>query len=287
MIGKSPKGLRGRVAAIQSTKKYAALNASYVRAQAQAAQAAQLAMTDPLTGLPNLLAFQHRLNAIVEQRESGKSNPHRRAADKKDYSLLFIDLDEFKRVNDTYGHDTGDLLLKHAVKSMKDALRKEDFIARIGGDEFVVLLSIASGIQEPLDIVGVIGENIRKMIESNLLVLNDEAKTVIPITSSIGGAVLADGESPEEMKENADLALYKAKGEATLKGISFTSKGNPRNRVALYVPGRAEPMLYSDYREGRNLAISFVPTVNKQEQGELSRRDKKRCPTQSIGIHLS
>lgn len=298
MVRTQPNTRRGRANGLQQTKKYASLNASHAQANARAERAAHLAATDALTGLPNLLGFQIKLKSIAEQRYAEARNLHRRADDAKltdlrqrpSYALLFVDLDKFKQINDTLGHDTGDKVLKHTAESMKHAVRKEDFVARIGGDEFVVLLSLPPGCTEPLDIVGSVGNNIQQRIQENPLVLGDKArKSSVGVTTSIGGAMLGDGASLESMRTDADFALYKAKGETSFNGVPLTAEGTPKNRVALYIPGMVEPMLYSNYKAARAASVSFASSVTAASatsaEAVPSRNEVVSTP-QSSGMHV-
>jgi diguanylate cyclase (GGDEF)-like protein/PAS domain S-box-containing protein len=157
---------------------------------------------DSLTGLPNRFLFQKRMDetilAATLERES--------------FGLLLIDVDDFKRVNDTLGHDAGDALLCTFAERMRAALRPEDLIARLGGDEFAVLLAGASGEDE-----------IGAAVESILSSLRDpciHAGRVLECQASIGASLFPQqgGDRPELLK-NADVALYAAKaaGRANFK----------------------------------------------------------------------
>lgn len=94
-------------------------------------QILKLAQHDTLTELPNRILFYDRLNQAMT----------RASRDKGSFAILFIDLDDFKRVNDTLGHDTGDALLREAAKRITECVRKSDTVARMGGDEFTVIIS--------------------------------------------------------------------------------------------------------------------------------------------------
>lgn len=115
-------------------------------------------------------------------------------------SLLILDIDDFKKVNDTHGHLTGDLVLQALGAQLQKTLRRNDIVARFGGEEFVVLIP-----HEPVHSVASIAEKVRKKIEAM------RNADIPPITVSVGCATYKAGESPEQFIERADQALYDAK----------------------------------------------------------------------------
>lgn len=154
-----------------------------------------LAHHDALTGLPNRLLFIDRLNQAMRmaQRASGK------------VGVLYFDLDKFKPVNDTYGHEVGDRLLQQVAVRVADGLRDSDTLCRVGGDEFVALLPHCGG-----------EEDVRKVAENVLALLNQEFRVhdhVLRISGSIGYAVYPDcgAQSDTEVMRRADQAMYYAK----------------------------------------------------------------------------
>ena len=160
------------------------------------------ASTDPLTGLYNCRQFETLAERGIRQA----------IEDNASYTLLMIDIDKFKNVNDTYGHDVGDIVLKKLAQTMKDTFRKTDILARYGGEEFIVFLSMTSP-QKAF----IAAEHIRKAVEK-LKIKNEES--LIPITVSIG---VSDCQSTnlEFLIKQADEALYH-------------SKENGRNQTTLY-----------------------------------------------------
>lgn len=153
-----------------------------------------LAFHDLITGLPNRALFNDRLEHTLAQ------------AQRHAWSLavLFIDLDKFKGINDTYGHAAGDQVLQTVGKRLQACVRAEDTVSRIGGDEFLCLLM---EVNEEADVANIAGSMIRKISEQ--LFIND---TKILIKPSIGIAIYPrDGTSAEALLENADAAMYKAK----------------------------------------------------------------------------
>jgi diguanylate cyclase (GGDEF)-like protein/PAS domain S-box-containing protein len=152
-----------------------------------------LAHHDALTGLPNRMSFMERLGTQIEQaRHSGKS-----------LALLFVDLDHFKRVNDSLGHLIGDQLLRTVAARISASLRAGDIVARFGGDEFIVLLDDAAR-----DDVAQVAHKLLRAIE---LPVDAEGRD-LSVTPSVGIAMFPhDGATPTELIKNADTAMYLAK----------------------------------------------------------------------------
>ncbi|MDX1492181.1 MAG: diguanylate cyclase [Pseudohongiellaceae bacterium] len=149
---------------------------------------------DPLTGLANRGLFQDRLHSILTR----VTREHAR------FAVLYLDLNNFKLINDQYGHGVGDQLLQQVAIRLKDCIRESDTIARIGGDEFVILLDT---IQLPNDAANV-SRKIQSKLNSSFLI--DEHK--IRITPSIGIAVYPeDGDNEVELLRAADEAMYRSK----------------------------------------------------------------------------
>ncbi|MES2740112.1 MAG: sensor domain-containing diguanylate cyclase [Pseudomonadota bacterium] len=148
-------------------------------------------MTDYLTGLWNRRAFDRRLG--------GEWNLHRISG--KPLSLLAIDLDHFKRINDTFGHPVGDEVLARTAKVIRSSVRENDLAARFGGEEFTVILPGTTAQQAT-----VVAEKIRAAIET-------ARWTHAPVTASIGLATLTpvQGGSAPSLMQHADRALYEAK----------------------------------------------------------------------------
>ena len=153
-----------------------------------------MAHYDKLTDLPNRALFSDRL-----QHELATSN-----RDKKRMALMFIDLDRFKHINDTLGHNVGDLLLKEATRRMLGCVRESDTVARIGGDEFMVLLPAI----EKQEYAMMVAEKIRHSLCQPL----NLAGNIICISSSLGIAIYPEhGVTEEELIKHADDAMYAAK----------------------------------------------------------------------------
>jgi diguanylate cyclase (GGDEF)-like protein/PAS domain S-box-containing protein len=167
-----------------------------------------LAFHDALTQLPNRRLLNDRLvQTMVASKRSGRYG-----------ALMFLDLDNFKPLNDTYGHDVGDLLLVEAAQRITGCVRKVDTVARFGGDEFVVMVGELDADQaESVRQVGIVAEKIRAALAEPYLLKNQPAgKAEITVehhcTSSIGVVLFIDHEtSPEDLFKCADMAMYQAK----------------------------------------------------------------------------
>jgi two-component system, cell cycle response regulator len=118
-------------------------------------------------------------------------------------SLIVLDIDHFKKINDGHGHPAGDAVLKHVASVVKSQIRQNDCLCRVGGEEFALVLP-----QTPLPLAAQAAELIRAAVESSVC---DVAGTPIPATLSLGVAELAPGEVPEQLYQRADERLYAAK----------------------------------------------------------------------------
>jgi diguanylate cyclase (GGDEF)-like protein/PAS domain S-box-containing protein len=169
-----------------------------------------LAIHDSLTELPNRVLFNDRLTQAL-------ANAARR---EKDLAVMMLDLDRFKKVNDTLGHSVGDRLLKAVAERLGGLLRKSDTVARLGGDEFMILLAEIAG-------PGSGGRVARRILRAFKLPFDLEDRK-LTITASIGIAYYPrDGEDVESLTKNADIAMYAAKegGRNTFKLYSPPGPG--------------------------------------------------------------
>jgi diguanylate cyclase (GGDEF)-like protein len=153
-----------------------------------------LAESDSLTGLANRYLFDESLKMLLVN--SGRS--------RYKLALLLIDLDNFKYVNDTYGHDVGDILLKKVVTRIKGCLRGNELFARLGGDEFAIALSNLEYVEH--------ASRVALRIVRSLSMPFEIANATIQATASIGIAIHPDdGDNSEEIFKHADIAMYRAK----------------------------------------------------------------------------
>lgn len=165
--------------------------ADEARVYAEAAQ--ERAMTDALTGLLNRYGLQRIL--AHEYAEARRYN--------RPLSCLVIDIDNFKTINDTYGHTTGDAALKQVASILNEAVRRSDMVCRLGGEEFLALLP-----ETTLDGALALAEKIRATTSEREF---GESLRIFHLTLSIGAAALQDNESGNDMIARADMALYHAK----------------------------------------------------------------------------
>ncbi len=153
------------------------------------------ALHDSLTGLPNRVLFMDRLEQAVRRSERGIEDP---------FGLLFVDLDRFKGVNDTLGHEAGDEVLRRTANLLLSCVREVDTVGRLGGDEFVVLLDRMAALDDALEVA----ERILERLDRPYEVRGREFFT----TASIGITWLTDlRSSPAALLREADLAMYRAK----------------------------------------------------------------------------
>ncbi len=153
-----------------------------------------LAYRDTLTSLPNRLLFADRLEQAVIRCERSRTS----------MALMLVDIDDFKLVNDSFGHDAGDKLIKAVGQLISKSLRRADTIARLGGDEFAVIIE---GIEAPDDAIS-IADNLTTILEHNVRLDDQETYT----SASIGIAVYPDdGKDARTLLKNADTAMFRAK----------------------------------------------------------------------------
>lgn len=150
------------------------------------------ALHDPLTNLPNRRLFKDRIETACRRKRRGAGT-----------AVMFIDLDGFKNVNDSNGHDAGDRLLKGVAQRLERCLRAGDTVARIGGDEFAIILA---DVTQPVEAVG-----LAHRILDTLNTPFDLVGVSAQIGASIGIAILNDNEAAEELCTRADTAMYAAK----------------------------------------------------------------------------
>ncbi len=203
-------------------------------------QLSHLATHDSLTGLPNRDLFGSRL-------ERALSDPDHRAAT---IAVLFVDLDRFKVVNDSWGHKSGDKLLRQVATRLSGAVREADVIARFGGDEFVLLLTELSDTAE----ARVVGHRILAALKQPFVV----GSNATYVTASVGIAMMGDREATaENLVSDADVAMYRAKQRGRNRVEVFD--GNMRS----WVESRHE--LDTELRkaiDGGELDVAYQPIVD-------------------------
>jgi diguanylate cyclase (GGDEF)-like protein/PAS domain S-box-containing protein len=165
-----------------------------------------LATHDSLTGLPNRLMFSQLLNHSIQSARHHK----------RQLAVFFIDLDRFKIINDTKGHDAGDQLLQEIAMRYKQSLRAADVVSRLGGDEFIILIEEVNELSQ----VAIVAHKILTTTFKPMVLLGEECR----ITASIGISMYPkDGEDEQSLMKNADIAMYFAKEEGK-NNYQFYSK---------------------------------------------------------------
>lgn len=181
-------------------------------------QVQRMASYDTLTGLPNRSLFNDRIGQLIAFSLRHTST----------FALLFIDLDHFKEVNDTLGHQVGDELLVLIARRLQSAVRAEDTVARMGGDEFVVLLPAAD-------------QRSAEVVAGNLLEQLRAPMTLGPCLvyqpmASVGSALYPqDGDTPDLLLRNADMAMYEAKLAGRNRSTSYTRQMSQDNAQAFAI----------------------------------------------------
>jgi len=183
----------------------------------------RLAFYDPLTGLPNRRLLMNRLHQVLATTTRNQ----------KHGALIFIDLDHFKTLNDTLGHDKGDLLLQAVTVRLNASLREGDTAARLGGDEFVIMLGdLAEDSLEAAGQAEVVGEKVLAALGQGV----DLGSTMYSSTASIGIALFGDpGITVDELLKWADLAMYQAKaaGRNTMRFFDPRMQAEVNRRAAM------------------------------------------------------
>ena len=164
-------------------------------------QAIEMAVVDALTGLNNRRYFDMNLASLLDQA----------AQEAKPLSLLVLDIDFFKKVNDTYGHDAGDEILRALAGRIRRAVRSVDLVCRLGGEEFVIVMPETS-----IDVASRVAERVRRAVEAEPFNVK-EGQVAVPVTISIGIADRGSDANPDFIYKSADKALYESKASGRNK----------------------------------------------------------------------
>lgn len=209
------------------------------RLRDERSRAYQLASHDHLTGLPNRLLFTELANSHLSRARRSHVP----------FVMMFLDLDRFKRINDTLGHRIGDLLLKEVADRLSHAVRETDIVARLGGDEFVLLLT-------ELDTVDDASRVARKLIDAIAQPMVIEGHD-IEMRPSIGIAIHPrDGMDVEAMMRNADSAMYEAKRSGSGRFHYYDPSLNSRSSLQLDLSGRFRRAIL-----GNEFVLHYQPRV--------------------------
>jgi diguanylate cyclase (GGDEF)-like protein len=203
-----------------------------------------LATHDALTGLPNRTLILDRVEQMLARSRRSQTP----------VAALFIDLDNFKSINDTLGHGVGDELLRAVAARLKGVVRDADALGRLGGDEFVVVseeLSLAAGPE-------LVAERLLEALQHPFM-LGADKETRLTVTASIGIAA-ADHTSAEEILRNADIAMYRAKWDGKNRYIAFESgmQDTLQNRMELEMDLR-------EALENDEFLLNYQPTIDLRD----------------------
>jgi diguanylate cyclase (GGDEF)-like protein len=203
-------------------------------------QVKYLAHHDVLTGLPNRVVAEQKLREAMERAQTTG----------REIAILFIDLDRFKTINDSLGHQTGDALLKVVAERLSGSIREADTVSRFGGDEFVVLLDGVSGSSEALQIAQRLLVSLREPYLVETLELN--------VSCSVGIAMFpGDAADMDELMRHADAAMYEAKASGRDGVYFFTRELNDRAQQRLQVE-----LLLRNAVARDEMRLVFQPQVN-------------------------
>ncbi len=223
------------------------------------------ALYDSLTGLPNRTNFLKNLSDAIDGLREGVP---------LGFSVLFLDLDGFKLVNDSLGHYFGDLLLQEAAKRILSQLRKVDMAARLGGDEFVILLKEISTEEEVISFVHRMQEFLARPFEL-------EQRTV-SVTATVGIALSMDGyKTADDMLRDADIAMYKAKYQDKGSQATFNSSMREDIMSKLQIDSDLRIALYNN-----EIVSYYQPIVDMRSHGLIGMESLARWEHQGKGLEL-
>jgi diguanylate cyclase (GGDEF)-like protein len=210
------------------------------RLRGQVEQIEKLALYDALTGLANRRLFHDRLEqAFLSSQRQGTTG----------FSLMLLDLDRFKEINDTLGHQTGDAVLEHLAERLKGVSRASDTVARLGGDEFALVLL---GAQDGASALFV-AERIRRALEEPFVLADD---LTLQLETSIGIAIFPrHGEDAEQLLKRADIALYASKD--THASVVYASEHDQHSSDGLELVAQIRNAI-----DNGELIVHFQPEVD-------------------------
>ena len=200
----------------------------------------QLAYVDSLTGLANRLLFRDRLEQVLKSVQRNNTQA----------ALLFLDLDQFKRINDSLGHDVGDALLMKVAEMLRQCVRHQDTVARMGGDEFVILLTDVDGMAG----ASAVARKILNIMQNPNRLLRHE----IIVTPSIGITMAPDDSlNADILLKNADLAMYRAKSMGRNNYQFFTEEMNAQVLDNLMIENELRHAI-----DNNELILDFQPQMS-------------------------
>jgi diguanylate cyclase (GGDEF)-like protein len=200
----------------------------------------KLSTKDPLSGLYNRLSLGEKIEWLIskERRSQGK------------FALLFLDLDNFKNINDSRGHEFGDKILQHVANILLRSVRENDIVSRLGGDEFVIVLPEIIDDQDILEVL----KRVQKALSQPVSFENYKYQ----ITCSIGVTIYPkDGKTVTELLKNADIAMYKSKELGKNNFHFFTDRLNHELQEKMHI----QRVMFKAYEEG-NFQLYYQPKVD-------------------------
>jgi len=226
-----------------------------------------LAQYDALTGLANRSLFKELLSqALARAERAGKH-----------VALMFLDLDRFKIINDSLGHDAGDQVLKVVAERLRSRMRKSDTVARLGGDEFTVILEAIGTVQDATNVA----QELLHIVGQSIMVQDQE----VFVTPSVGIALYPQyGKDPETLIKNADMAMYRAKRQGRNMYRFYTTETNGKASQHLAIESslrrgleREEFLLHYqpqiDMNNGRVVALEALLRWQTPERGMIQPDD--------------
>ena len=213
-----------------------------------------LAYHDKVTGLRNRDAFYQELDQVIYESE--------RKTDENLSAVLFCDLDNFKLVNDSFGHDVGDNVLREVATRMKSCLRKSDFVFRLGGDEFTVLVKNLKHDYEAGDIAEKLSKNLALPYEVGAHKMNY-------LTVSTGIVIFPrDGTDRDLLVKRADTAMYNAKKNGKNNFRFFSESMTTQSLVRLKIENNLR-MIVNDLKYEEEFILNYQPIIEKKRNGEF------------------
>jgi diguanylate cyclase (GGDEF)-like protein/PAS domain S-box-containing protein len=207
-------------------------------------QARHQAEHDALTGLPNRIRFMDRL----EQALATVARQHRQ------FALMFIDLDHFKAINDTHGHEVGDAVLQEVAHRLRRCVRRVDTVSRLGGDEFVVLLADIGGVDQAAHVAATIMQSVAHPVP----VAAGSPNLTLALSVSIGIAICpSDGDDAKTLLRHADVAMYHAKENGRSAFQFFSQEMNSRVFERVQVEQRLRRAL-----ENGEFELEYQPEID-------------------------